>query len=58
MRELENGLPGVKYSDGAPAVPLSISRSRTVYLPAGSLISWFSAVPARNSVRSFLRWRC
>ena len=43
MSELEKGLPGMKYSDGAPAVPVSISRSRTVYLPAGSLISWFSA---------------
>ena len=39
MSELEKGLPGMKYSEGAPAVPVSISRSRTVYLPAGSLIS-------------------
>jgi hypothetical protein len=43
MSELEKGLPGMKYSEGAPAVPVSISRSRTVYLPAGSLISWPSA---------------
>ena len=42
-RMRERPLLPEKNSAGTPAVPDSISRSRTVYRLAGSLISWFSA---------------
>lgn len=48
-RTLDQGLPPAKNSAGTPRVPVSISRSRTVNLLAGSLISWCSVKTHKHS---------
>ena len=50
---LDSELPAVKKSAGTRPLPVSISRSRTVYFPAGSLMTWRAA----GTWRSLCPWQ-